>query len=167
VHQPLHHLATVLDKLLAEHERLLRLSQRQKQVLVARRMEEIQRVTAEMQASITRVHELEASRQEITEALAESWGLSPDTLTLTTIEDRVRRTDPRLAGRLAQTGRRLRDTLSLLAQQNRENERLTEQWTQYTTQMFEWVARHAGTAGYHPAQSPDGTPRNLVFDLKA
>lgn len=169
----LHQLMSALQPLLTEHERLLRLAEQQKQALVARDTNQLQRVIGQMEQATQRVRQLEAERQAAAEDVARALHLDPAALTLTALQSRAAEVDPRLARQLQQTGQRLRDAVTRLARQNDENQRLIQQAIAYTDRFFAWVAEHAGGTTYGPGHGspgpgqPAGSPAHLAFDLKA
>ncbi|WP_067922427.1 flagellar protein FlgN [Alicyclobacillus shizuokensis] len=157
-------LLTLLELLLAEHQQLVSLTERQKSALIRRDTRALEPLVAKIDRSVTRVQELETERRRLQADLAREYQLEEGQVT---VSELARRLEAPLAGRLQKLGAALREAIVRLQQLCAENERIMQQSLRYIEQMFEWIRGSAESTGYGPRTPAGRSPSSVAINVRA
>ena len=118
-------LIDVLNKECSEYEVLLGLSQKKTPIIVSGNLEKLQKITDEEQTLLSRIHNLERRRQEVTADIANVLNKDVTTLKLTDLIDMLEGR-PQEQKALAQLHDRLREIMKGMKRTNEQNRELLE-----------------------------------------
>ncbi len=116
-------LIEVLEQESAEYERLLELSQKKKPFIIGGNLEELQTVTDDEQNVVSRIHNLEKKRVEVTADIANVLNRDVEMLKLTNLIEMMA-SRPEEQARLASVHDRLQSAVHALQRTNEQNREL-------------------------------------------
>lgn len=151
-----------MEMLVQQHQKLLRLTERQRQALIQGDTETIQGLLQELETTVQSVLVTEEQRIEITAAVAVTKGLAVRDLTAEVLS---RELDTVSGTRLLKSVRELRDAVIRLEEANVRNQLLTEQSVRYIWRIVAMIAGAVRHEGYGPAHAPRQSVR--LFDVQA
>ncbi|MCL6633996.1 MAG: flagellar protein FlgN [Alicyclobacillus herbarius] len=157
-------LLSVLERLLTEHQRLVRLTERQQQALIHFDTTNLESVVEEINRVVTRVHTLEAERRELEVELSRAYPQAAAPLTVTEL---ARWLDAATAYRLQTVAAELREVMLRLRQLSAENERITQRSLGYIEKMFEWIRGSAAGPAYGPRVRSAGPGVTVAVNVQA
>ncbi|MCL6594146.1 MAG: flagellar protein FlgN [Alicyclobacillus sp.] len=147
-------LVTLVDKLLAEHKRLLALCLRQREALVQRDAQLLCQVVAEMETVVHAIERLEAERMDTVRHWAGVLGVDPAAVTLASLAGHL---DAERFGRVSAAGAQLRAVMEDIRCVNEGNHALVEQGLQFIRKTLALLANAAAAGpGYGPRLARTG-----------
>lgn len=155
----------VLEQLIAEHERMLKLANHKKEVLIAGKIDELARIVQFESRCISTIQSLELEREKHISLYLMQRGIRKETCYLSDLIEMEPNPDMKLE--LSRCQLRLGNLVKELQNVNHLNQRLIEQSLAYVNLSLEELTAPAEEHVYKPVQRPQSGTATRFFDSKA
>lgn len=164
-------LLEVLDQESAEYEGLVELSQKKTPIIVSGDLENLQKITDDEQTIVSRLHNLEKKREEVTADIANVLNRDVETLKLANLIEMLNGR-PEEQAKLAEVHDRLRNAVHALQRTNEQNKELLTnalEMVEFEMNLVQAMKAAPETANYTRSAYSAGDTMGVVsggFDAK-
>lgn len=155
----------ILERLIAEHDRMLKLANHKKEVLITGKIDELARIVQFESRCISTIQSLELEREKQVSLYLMQRGIRKETCYLSDLIELEPSPERKLA--LARCQTQLGNLVKELQELNHLNQRLIEQSLEFVNMSLEEMTAPAEEPVYKPTQQPQGRGATRFFDSKA
>ncbi|WCN38131.1 flagellar protein FlgN [Aneurinibacillus uraniidurans] len=155
----------ILERLIVEHDRMMKLANHKKEVLITGKIDELARIVQFESRCISTIQSLELEREKQISLYLMQRGIRKETCYLSDLIELESNPDVKLE--LARCQMQLGNLVKELQELNHLNQRLIEQSLEFVNMSLEEMTAPAEEPVYKPTQQPQGRGVTRFFDSKA